>query len=57
MAHLTCGAPLIYSSGAPWASAPLVWNTLMAHQAHGAPLVTIFFPNILMAHAGTVRHY
>ena len=60
MAHQTCGAPLLYSSGAPGAGAPLAWKTLMAHHAHGAPLVNFFlliFPNILMAHHGTMRHY
>ena len=34
--------PLLYTNGAPFGDAPLVWKTLMAHQTHGAPLVTIF---------------
>ena len=42
MAHQTCGAPLLYSSGAPCVGVPLVWKTLIAYQTHGAPLVTIF---------------
>ena len=43
MAHQTCGAPLVYTNGAPPSDAPLVLKLLMAHPAHGAPLVPIFF--------------
>ena len=43
MVHHTCGAPLLYTNGAPSVGAPLVWKTLMAHQTKGAPLVIIFF--------------
>ena len=43
MAHLSGGAPLLYTNGAPFGDAPLVWKTLMAHQTHVAPLVTIIF--------------
>ena len=44
MAHQVSSAPLLYTNGAPVARAPLVWKTLMAHRAHGAPLLLIFFP-------------
>ena len=37
MAHHTCGAPLLYTNGAPCVGAPLV------SKYYGAPLVTIFF--------------
>ena len=53
MAHQVSSAPLLYTNGAPVARAPLVWKTLMAHRAHGAPLLLIFlpiFPYKLMAH-------
>ena len=43
MAHLSGGAPLLYTTGAPSGDAPLVWKTLMAHQKNGAPLVVKFF--------------
>ena len=43
MAHQTCGAPLVYTNGAPPSDAPLVLKLLMAHPAYGAPLVPIFF--------------
>ena len=43
MTHQTCGAPLVYSNGAPPSDAPLVLKLLMAHPADGAPLVPIFF--------------
>ena len=43
MAHQTCGAPLVYTNGAPPSDAPLVLKLLMAHPTHGAPLVPIFF--------------
>ena len=43
MAHQRCGAPLLYTNGAPGGGTPLVWKTLMAHQTKGAPLVLIFF--------------
>ena len=43
MAHQTSGAPLVYTNGAPPSDAPLVLKLLMAHLAHGAPLVSIFF--------------
>ena len=43
MAHQTCGAPLVYTNGAPPSDAPLVLKLLMAHPAHGAPLVPKFF--------------
>ena len=43
MAHHGSSAPLLYTNGAPVGDAPLVWKTLMAHQAQGAPQVTIFF--------------
>ena len=60
MAHQVSSAPLLYTNGAPVGGAPLVWKTLMAHQAHGAPLVLNFFsifPYTLMAHGAKVRHY
>ena len=43
MAHQTSGAPLVYTNGAPPSDAPLELKLLMAHLAHGAPLVSIFF--------------
>ena len=43
MAHQTSGALLVYTNGAPPSDAPLVLKLLMAHPAHGAPLVPIFF--------------
>ena len=49
MAHHVCGAPLLYSSGAPDIGAPLVSSLLMAHHTHGAPLL-IFSAKLIMAH-------
>ena len=56
MAHQTCGAPLVYTNGAPPSDAPLVYTNgappsdaplvlklLMAHPAHSAPLVPKIF--------------
>ena len=48
MAHHTCGAPLVYTNGAPPSDAPLVLKLLMAHPACGAPLVpNLFFVELV----------
>ena len=43
MAHQTCGAPLVYTNGAPPSDTPLELKLLMAHLAQGAPLVSKHF--------------
>ena len=42
MAHQTCGAPLVYTNGAPPSDAPLVLKLLMVHLAQGAPYYQFF---------------
>ena len=41
MVHYTCGAPLLYRSGAPDIGAPLMSSLLMAHLVCGAPLLVL----------------
>ena len=42
MAHLSCGAPLLYSNGAPCLGAPLLVLTSNGALSTGAPVLSFF---------------